>query len=123
MKEGKNRQVIMRLIDAVSDNDKERIQSFFANDTVFTNLLGSTAVGQEAIWDAISGVHNQAEQVDWQVDNLVEDETGSVLTEGRLRYLIEGQWHEFEVNGAFEVKGSKITQWRQPEYFSSVSAN
>ncbi len=111
MKEGRNQQVVMRLIDAVSDNDKERIQSFFAEDTVFKTVKGSDVVGRDAIWDVLANEHNQAEQVDWQVDNLCEDETGRVLTEGRVRYLINGQWQEVEVTGAFEVKGSKIIHW------------
>jgi limonene-1,2-epoxide hydrolase len=112
MKVGKNQQVIMRLIDAVSDNDKDRIQSFFADDSMFYDLQGSKALSQDAIWSTIAGVHRDAEQVDWQVDSLEEDETGSVLTEGRVRYLIAGEWREIEVNGAFEVRGSKIAQWQ-----------
>ena len=111
MKAGRNQQVVMRFIDAVSDNDADRIQSFFSSDTVFHNMPGDLAVGQSAIWSAMAGIHNDAEQVDWQVSNLCEDDTGSVLTEGCLRYLINGQWQEYEVKGAFEVKGCKITQW------------
>ena len=111
MKAGRNQQVVMRLIDAVSDNDKDRIQSFFSDDSIFHNLKGRKTVGQDAIWDVIAAVHHEAEQVDWQVDRLQEDEAGSVITEGRVRYLIAGEWREFEVNGAFEVRGSKISHW------------
>ncbi|MEE8057115.1 MAG: nuclear transport factor 2 family protein [Pseudomonadales bacterium] len=111
MKAGRNQQVIMRYIDAVNDNDKERIQSFFAEDSIFCNLPDEHAVGQEAIWGAISDIHNNAEQVDWQIDNLCEDESGSVLAEGRVRYLVNGEWRECELNGVFEVRGCKITQW------------
>ena len=101
----------MRFIDAVSDNDFDRIQSFFSDDSVFSNMPGDKVVGQSAIWDVMATIHNDAEQVDWQVNNLSEDESGSVLTEGCLRYLINGKWQEYPIKGAFEVKGSKITQW------------
>lgn len=111
MKAGRNQQVVMRLIEAVSANDIERIQSFYCEDSVFSAMPGADAVGQKAIWDIIAMVHDNAESVDWQVDDLCESDTGSVLTEGRVRYLIDGDWHEYVVNGAFEVRGSKITQW------------
>lgn len=111
MKAGKNQQVVLRLADAVSANDKDRIQSFFAEDSILRTFAGDQVSGKSAIWGVISDFHNQAEQVDWHIETLREDDTGKVLTEGQVRYLIDGQWHEFEVKGAFEVKGSKIAQW------------
>lgn len=112
MKPGKKQQVIMSLINAVGDNNKERIQSFFAEGSKVKAADGSEIIGQEAIWAQISEVHDQAEQIDWQVDKLQENEEGGVETEGRVRYLIGNQWEEFEMNGMFEVNGSKVTQWR-----------
>ncbi|ARN73744.1 nuclear transport factor 2 family protein [Oceanicoccus sagamiensis] len=111
MKAGRNQQVIRRLIDAVSDNDKDRILSFFSDDSVYHHPQGSKAIGQEAIWHIIAGVEDQVEQVDWQLDHLQETEAGSVLTEGRVRHLINGDWREFAVKGEFEIRGSKVTQW------------
>ncbi len=111
MKAGRNQQVVMRLIDAVSANDKDRILSFFSDNSVYHNPEGSDAIGQEAIWNIIAGVDKGVEEVDWQLDSLQETEAGSVLTEGRVRHLINGDWREFEVKGAFEIRGSKITQW------------
>ena len=113
MKAGKNQQVVMRLVDAVSENDKDRIQSFLADDSVYYNLEGDKSVGRKAIWRLISSVHDQAKAVDWQLDELHEDEEGCVLTAGRVRYLIDNDWREYEVNGAFEVRGSKIAKWRR----------
>ena len=111
MKAGRNQQVVMRLIDAVSDNDKDRILSFFSDDSVYHNPKGINAVGQEAIWHVIAGVDQHVEKVDWQLDSLQETEEGNVLTEGRVRHLIDGDWREFAVKGAFEIRGSKITHW------------
>jgi limonene-1,2-epoxide hydrolase len=111
MKTGKNQQVILRLIDAVSDNDKERILSFLSDDTVIYTSPDQSTVGQSAIWELISAVHADADKIDWQVDHLVEDESGRVSTRGCLRYCINGRWSELPVNGAFKIRGSKITQW------------
>ncbi len=111
MKAGKNQQVILRLIEAIGDNDKERVQSFFCSHSHFQTLRGGAAVGQEAIWKAITAAGSGADRVDLQVDQLAEDAAGQVVTVGRVRYLKNGNWREYPVNGAFEVRGSKITRW------------
>ena len=111
MKTGKNQQVIERYIDAVNDNNRDRILSFLAEDTVFENMPGQTLVGQQAIWQAMEQFHKQAQQVNWDVDCLEEKEPGGVRTQGSVHYLLDGEWVHFEVNGVFEIKGSKIVHW------------
>jgi limonene-1,2-epoxide hydrolase len=112
MKAGKNKQVIMNFINALTAGDSDRVQSFFSDTSTFRDDSGQILVGQQAIWDAIARAQEKAEQVDWQIDQLDENEQGSVKTAGRVRYLISDQWREIELNGAFEVNGSKITQWQ-----------
>lgn len=111
MKTGKNQQVVLRLIDAVSDKDRERVLSFLSDDTVLHTAFNQKTVGRDAIWDLISDIHATADQIDWQVERLDEDEFGRVITRGSLRYRIAEQWVELPVNGSFEIKGSKISQW------------
>lgn len=111
MKAGKNREVIMRLVDAVNENDKERIQSFFSSSSKFQALRGGSAVGQEAIWEVLTAAKSGADQVDWEFECLDEDAEGKVLTRGTVRYLKDGNWREYPIQGAFQVRGSKITQW------------
>ena len=111
MKAGKKCQVIMRLIDAISENDKERVQSFFSANSRFQTLRGGAAVGQDEIWEALTAARSGAEGYDWEFDCLNEDESGKVVTVGKVRYLKNGCWREYPVRGAFEVRGSKITQW------------
>ena len=111
MKAGKNQQVIRRLIEAVSDNDRERVLSFFSDDSKFRALDGCSAVGREAIWNSISASNQGAEKVDWQIDQFDEDEGGKVRTVGTVRYLKNGRWSEYPFCGAFEVRGSKVMQW------------
>lgn len=111
MKAGKNQRVIERYIDAVNENNGDRILSFFAEDTVFENMPDQALVGQQAIWKAMEQYHKQAQQVDWAVDCLEEQSSGRVQTQGSVRYLVDGNWVHFEVNGVFEIKGSKIVHW------------
>jgi limonene-1,2-epoxide hydrolase len=111
MKPGKNQRVVERYIDAVNDNNRDRIVSFFADESVFENMQDQLLSGREAIWQAMAPLHQGAEQVDWQVDHLQELELGRVSTQGTVRYLKDGEWQEFEVNGVFKIKGSKIVHW------------
>lgn len=111
MKPGKKCQVIMRLIDAVNEKDKERVQSFFSSSSRFQTLRGGAVVGQDEIWETLTASRSGAEGVDWEFDQLDEDESGKVVTVGKVRYLKNGSWREYPVRGAFEVRGSKITQW------------
>ncbi|MGK0498740.1 MAG: limonene-1,2-epoxide hydrolase [Oceanicoccus sp.] len=111
MKVGKKEQVIMRLIDAVSDNDIDRIQSFFADDSVYKDPQGNKIIGRQAISDVFASMHVDAQKVEWLVDRIQEDEHGEVQTEGQLRYLICDQWREVNIKGAFQVRGSKVAQW------------
>ncbi len=110
MKPGKNRQVIMRLMDAISDNDGERVQSFFCPESHIESSRGRPIVGQREIWQAIVDVQSDAEAVDWEIDHL-DEQDDRVLTVGRVRCLKNGHWQERPIRGAFEVRGSKITRW------------
>ena len=111
MKAGKQQQLVERYIDAVSDNDQERIQSFFCEETVFENLSEHALVGRQAIWQAMASLHDKAEAVDWQVEQLAETDTDTVSTQGQLRYLLDGEWLHFDVTGSFKIRGSKIVHW------------
>ena len=111
MKTGKNLRVVERYIDAVKDNNRDRILSFFSEDSIFENMPEQVFIGRQAIWEAMETYHNNAERVDWLVKYLEEKESGDVLTRGCLRYFLGGQWVQFDVNGRFEIKGSKIVRW------------
>lgn len=111
MKAGKNQQLVERYIDVVNDNNRDRIVSFFAENSVFENMPERARIGQQAIWDAMERYHGRAQQIDWRVECLEEREPGSVFTQGSVSYLLDGEWLRFEVNGMFEIKGSKIVRW------------
>lgn len=111
MKAGRNQQVILRLLDALGERDKDRVQSFFSDRSRFQTLRGGAAIGQEAIWEAITAARSGADEFDWEIDQLDEDGSGGVVTVGKVRYLKNGAWREYPVCGRFEVRGSKIMHW------------
>lgn len=71
-----------------------------------------TAVGREAVWGELGPLHERAEQVEYVLHNLAENERGVVLTERTDRHRIDGRWAEFPVMGAFEIEGGIIRHWR-----------
>lgn len=115
MKTSHNQQVVMRLFDAIMNNDRERVLSFFSDDSVLHNMPLEPAVGPEAIWAQLAQVQERAEEVDWTVHHIAVSDNGGVLTERTDRYLIDGRWREFKVMGTLEVSGCKIVHWR--DYF------
>ncbi len=110
MKVGKNRQVVLRLIDAASDNDKERILSFLADEMLLMEQA-TAAESPVGFWSLLARVHSKADDVVWLVDTLYEQDCGSVETMGLLRYSVDGSWQEARVDGRFLVRGSNIHDW------------
>lgn len=114
-KPGHNKQVVLRLFDAITANDRERVMSFFNQDSIFHNIPLAPAVGQEEIWEVFRQIHERADAVDWDIHHIAETGSGSVLTERTNRYFVDGRWCEFRVMGVLEVQGCKIAHWR--DYF------
>ena len=110
-----NQEVVRKFIEAVNANDKQRILSFFDDESVFHNIPMEPARGRDAIWAILAIVHDHSEQVDWVVHNIAQAENGHVLTERTDRYRMGGRWVEFPVMGIFEVRDGTIREWR--DYF------
>ena len=70
--------------------------SFSAEDCVYHNIPIEPARGLQAT-------------------RVAETEAGVVLTERTDRFEIGGSWIELPVMGSFELRGGKITAWR--DYF------
>lgn len=115
MKPGHNQQVVLRLFEAIAANDRDRVLSFFSDESVMHSMPLEPAIGQEAIWALLGQVHERAEEIDWAVHQIAESDSGRVLTERTIRYLIEGRWRELPVMGVLDVRGCKIAHWR--DYF------
>jgi limonene-1,2-epoxide hydrolase len=111
----KNRQVVMRLFDAILDNDRDRILSFFNDDSVFQPLARDPAVGHAAIWASLTAAASEAQAVEQQLDRITGHEDGRVRAERTERYLVDGSWRERRVTGELAVKGCKIIRWLDAE--------
>lgn len=111
----KNRQVVVRLFDAILDNDRDRILSFFSDDSVFHPLSADPVVGHAAIWAALTAAGGAAQALERQLDTVVGHDDGRVLAERTERYLVDGCWQERKVTGMLAVKGCKITRWLDVE--------
>jgi limonene-1,2-epoxide hydrolase len=107
----KSQQVVMRLFDAICDNDRERVFSFFTDQSVFLPPAQAPAIGYNAIWSALSASAARAEAVEHQLCQVAEGPDGSVQAERIERHLIDGVWRELRVTGVLAVNGCKITRW------------
>lgn len=111
----KNLEVVRSFIAAWSRNDLEEIMSFFAADCVYHNMPIEPARGLEATRAMIKGFSSMATKVEWVLHQIAESEAGVVLTERTDRFEIGGRWVELPVMGSFELRGGKISAWR--DYF------
>lgn len=111
----KNLEIVRNFIAAWSRNDLEEIMSFFAADCVYHNMPIEPARGLEATRAMIKGFSSMATKVEWVLHQIAESEAGVVLTERTDRFEIGGRWVELPVMGSFELRGGKISAWR--DYF------
>ncbi len=110
-----NTDLVLAFIDAWSRNDVDELMGYFAPDCVYHNIPVAPVTGAAAIRRTIEGFAGMAEQSEWVVHQIAENEAGVVLTERTDRFLIGGRWVELPVMGSFEVHDGAITAWR--DYF------
>jgi len=122
--EGRYAQFIQQFLNAIGRNNKADILSFFDEQSVFNNIPLETVTGPEGIWSVLEPLHKMAQAVEYELLNIAESSTGSVLTERVDRYTLlhDGKsiTAEFLVMGTFDIEeGSDgewvIRQWR--DYF------
>ena len=107
---------IKAFLEAINANDKDRIMSFFTEQSVFENKPLGSVTGLEAIWAQLAPVHDVATSVDWQIHRMEEAPSGTVYSERSDYYEINGQHAVFHCSGIHEVnEAGKITLWR--DYF------
>jgi len=111
----KNLDIVRSFVAAWSRNDLDEIMSFFAADCVYHNMPIEPARGIEATRKMLEGFSSMATKVEWVLHQIAESEAGVVLTERTDRFEIGGRWVELPVMGSFELRGGKISAWR--DYF------
>lgn len=95
--------------------DADEIVSHFAEDAVW-EFPGGLFTGPYEIRKAVKGYLARTERCDLEVVNLAVTDN-VVLTERVDHLLFDGKVIDARVMGAFEVKGEKITAWR--DYFDT----
>ena len=110
-----NTDVVDAFVAAWNARDFDRLMSFFDAESFYHNLPLDPVTGTEAIRGVLEMFFNSASEIDWVMHGIAETPSGTVLTERTDRFLINGQWLELPVMGAFEIDGSIIRAWR--DYF------
>jgi len=114
-----NKQVVLDFINACNSRGIERIMSFFDPDEcVFHNIPWEPLSGIGPIREFLSNMLNSSSEINWQVHNIAETDTGAVLTERTDRFNFQGKPMQVPVMGAFELRNGKITAWR--DYFDNA---
>ncbi len=106
---------VQELIDGFNAIDMERIAACFADDAIYHNIPMEVVQGVDAIRAALSQFMASASEVQWDLLNIAEDNSGNVLTERVDKFKINDVWIELPVMGTFEIKDGKVTAWR--DYF------
>ncbi|MGI9327789.1 MAG: limonene-1,2-epoxide hydrolase family protein [Pseudomonadales bacterium] len=108
-------QRVVAMIEAWNRMDLDGIAENFASDAVYHNIPMEPVYGADAIRESLSGFLAMANQIQWDILNIAEDDNGVVLTERVDRFKIGERWLEIPVMGTFEVSGDRINAWR--DYF------
>ena len=109
--------VVRAEMEAWSSLDIDQIMAHFTEDATWIPAIGyPTASGIAEVRSAIEGFLKVMTKCDIEIVNLAV--AGNVvLTERVDRLVIDGKPHDAAGMGAFEVRGDKISAWR--DYFAS----
>jgi limonene-1,2-epoxide hydrolase len=113
---GSNSEIVDAFIAAWKQRDVEKIMGFFTDDAVYSNVpIEPENRGKEAIRKAIDGFASMASGIEFVVHHQAESPRGAVLNERTDRFKLDERWIELPVMGVFELRGGKISAWR--DYF------
>ena len=112
-----NTDLVDRFVAAWKKLDVDEIMGFFSDDAVYTNIpIDPPSEGKEAIRKTIEGFVGMATAIDFVVHRTAENPAaGVVMNERTDRFRMGDRWIEARVMGVFELRGGKITAWR--DYF------
>jgi limonene-1,2-epoxide hydrolase len=112
-----NTDLIERFTAAWKSLNLDQIMGFFTDDAVYTNIpMEPPNVGKEMIRKTIEGFLGMSKGIEFVVHHTTENPaTGVVMNERTDRFKVGDKWVEARVMGVFEIRGGKITAWR--DYF------
>src|SRR4051812_39937092 len=108
--------IVMEFIRACDGRNVVELARFFSPDCIYHNIPMEPVHGPEAVVRVLMEFGRVSDEWNWEVHHVAETAEGVVLTErtDRIRDCA-GRWHDFPTMGTFEVRGGKITAWR--DYF------
>ena len=105
------RETVKEFIAAIEKKDLEAALRLVADDAEYDNVPMSKVKGPEGVRSVLAPFVGGAEKIEWIIHR--ETATGDVVMNERTdRFLMNGKWIEVPVAGVWEVKGGKITLWR-----------
>jgi limonene-1,2-epoxide hydrolase len=109
-----NTQIVLDFIDAWNRMDWDAVIDAFTDDVVYDNIPMERLEGKAAA-EAFIRNGMELERVDWELLSIAEN-GDKVLTERVDNfYLSNGKTVSMPVMGTFELRGGKISAWR--DYF------
>ena len=100
-----------------------------SDDCEYDNVPMGKVFGPSGISGSLAPFLGGCTAIEWNIHRQVETGTvasGTVFNERTDRFQLGGRWVEIPVCGIFEVRGGKITLWRdyfdQPTFRDQLSA-
>ena len=112
----KNSELVSEFVASWGGKNVDCIMDYFTDDAVYINIpIDPPNHGKAAIRSMIETFLGMAEALEFVIHHQGETPDGKVMNERTDRFLMNGKWVELPVMGIFELRGGKISGWR--DYF------
>ncbi len=112
-------EVVTALIRACEARDLDAVEALVTDDIEYDNVPIGKVFGPEGVRRVLSGgVSEAASQVEWVVHRQVAS-GNTVMNERTDRFLVDNRWIEIPIAAVFEVRGDRVSLWR--DYFDLES--
>ena len=112
-------EVVTALIRACEARDLDAVAALVTDDIEYDNVPIGKVFGPEGVRRVLSGgVSEAASQVEWVVHRQVAS-GNTVMNERTDRFLVDNRWIEISIAAVFEVRGDRVSLWR--DYFDLES--
>ena len=112
-------EVVTALIRACEARDLDAVEALVTDDIEYDNVPIGKVFGPEGVRRVLSGgVSEAASQVEWVIHRQVAS-GNTVMNERTDRFLVDDKWIEIAIAAVFEVRGDRVSLWR--DYFDLES--
>jgi limonene-1,2-epoxide hydrolase len=107
-------QIVTDFIHAIERKDLDAALALAAADIVYDNVPMNAVTGVEATRATLESFVTSSDEIEWVIHHQVA--VGDVVMNERTdRFRTGANWVEIPVAGVWEVRGGRITLWR--DYF------